>query len=106
MPSSDERVVDDGRVHCGRGSGRSVRRVVDEMDELWTICGRWMSCGRNGRGVDDLWTMDELSTICGRWMSCRRFVDDGRVVDEMDEVWTMDELWTKWMRCGRFVDDG
>jgi hypothetical protein len=43
---------------------------VDEMDEVWTICGR-----RNGRVVDDLWTMDELSkwmTICGRWMSCGR----------------------------------
>jgi hypothetical protein len=29
---------------------------VDEMDEVWTICGRWYGV------VDDLWTMDELWT--------------------------------------------
>jgi hypothetical protein len=36
-------------------------------------------------------------------MRCGRFVDDGRVVDEMDEVWT---ICGRWMSCGRFVDDG
>jgi hypothetical protein len=46
--------------------------------------------------VDDLWTMDELWT---KWMRCGRFVDDGRVVDEMDE------LWTKWMSVDD-LDDG
>jgi hypothetical protein len=40
---------------------------VDEMDEVWTICG-------DGQVVDDFWTMDELWT---KWMKCGRFVDDG-----------------------------